>query len=232
MLYSVSMKHDDISQLLQKQESIYSFLQRIYEKELTEDFIAEIPAKIGRLRDISGMLSAADSKKAVDGLIEFGNSISSQDPDTLKTTLAADYARLFLSVNKVPPHPSESTYREGMMMQHYRDEVLEAYWSFQVSADKEFTEPEDHIATELSFMAFLCQKSRVAIENGDTKKAIEHVAAQKDFLEKHLLKWVPMLVKDILDTARTPFYKGIAALTTEFIEMSLSAADDILGQLK
>jgi TorA maturation chaperone TorD len=48
----------------------------------------------------------------------------------------------------------------------------------------------------------------------------------------HLVKWVPALARDIFNTAKTPFYKGIAAITAEFVAMNLSSADDILNQLK
>ena len=150
---------DNFSQLIRKQETIYTFLQQIYEKELNKKFLAEMPEKMKPLATATGLLSSKKMKKVIEEYLQFSNSISSQNLDTIETQLAADYARLFLSLNKVPAHPSESTYREGTMMQHHRDEVLEVYWSFGVSAVEEFTEPEDHIATELSFMAFLCQKT-------------------------------------------------------------------------
>ena len=86
-----------------------------------------------------------------------------------------------------------------------------------MTAKKNFTEPEDHIATELSFMAYLCDKAGEAFNSGNKKEAKRYVQAQKDFLELHLSKWVPTLVKDIMDASRSPFYKGIAALTNEFI---------------
>ncbi len=226
------MKTNTFSDVMQKQQTIYTFLQGIYEKELPKKPINEMPKKMKPLLAAIETLSNSESRKAVKELIEFTDSIPQQDIDALETTLAADYARLFLSINKVPPHPSESTYREGVMMQHQRDEVLKTYWSFEISAKKEFTEPEDHIATELSFMAFLCNKAKDALNSGDNKEAKRCIRAQKDFLEMHLAKWVPGLVRDILNNARTPFYKGIAALTKEFIEMNLSATDDILNQLK
>ena len=226
------MKFDAISQLTQKQQTIYTFLQGIYEKELPGKLLAQMPEKMKPLLAIAETLSSAESKKAVKALIEFTDSIPSQDLDSLENMLAADYARLFLSINNVPAHPSESTYREGVMMQYYRDEVLKTYWSFGVSAKKEFTEPEDHIATELSFMAHLCNQALDALNNGNRKEAKKYIQAQKDFLEKHLVKWVPKLIRDIYDTGRTPFYKGVAALTGEFIEMNLSTTKDILNQLK
>jgi len=219
---------DNLSQLIQNQEKIYSFLQGIYEKEVNKKFLAEMPEKMKPLEAAAGMVSSKESKKVIEEYIKFCNSIPSQQMDTVETQLAADYARLFLSLNKVPAHPSESTYREGTMMMHHRDEVLELYWSFGITAGKEFTEPEDHIATELSFMAFLCQKTNQALQKGDIKKAKEYAEAQKKFLANHLIKWVPNLVKDVLQYSHTPFYKGIAVLTDEFLNISLSAADDIL----
>ncbi len=219
---------DNLSQLIQKQETIYSFLQGIYEKEVNKQCLAEMPEKMKPLAAVAELLSDKKSKILVEEFIKFCSSIPSQQLDTVETQLAADYARLFLSLNKVPAHPSESTYREGTMMMHHRDEVLEVYWSFGMTAGQEFTEPEDHIATELSFMAFLCKKTNQAFKKGDIKKAKEYAEAQKNFLANHLIKWVPKLVKDVLQYSHTPFYKGIAVLTDEFLKISLSSADDIL----
>jgi TorA maturation chaperone TorD len=226
------MMIDSLPQLIQRQEAIYSFLQRIYEKELNKQLILEIPEKIKPLEAVTSLLSNQESKKVMKEFFQFCSSFPSQNLDTLETQLAADYARLFLSINKIPPHPSESTYREGVMMQYYRDEVLQTYWSFGVSARKDFTEPEDHIATEFSFMAFLCQKTSQTLKNSNQKDAAKYIEAQKNFLDKHLTRWVPNLVKDILQTSHTPFYKGIAVLTGEFLNISLSATDEILNQLK
>ncbi len=221
----------DISKLTQQQQIIYTFLQSLYEKEITGKFLIELPKKIKPLKDIIESISNVESRQMVEELIKYIDSIPLYNLEDLRTTLAADYARLFLSLNKVPAHPSESTYREGTMMQHYRDDVLQTYWSFGVSAKKEFTEPEDHIATELSFMAYLCGMATEALKKGDAQEAKKFVQAHRDFLKMHLIIWVPGLVKDISNTAETPFYKGIAALTKEFIEINILATEDVLNQL-
>ena len=226
------MKSDDLFPIIQKRQSIYAFLKGVYEKELPKEFLAEMPKKMKPLLAITEVLPNAESKKAVKELVQFADTIPSQDLDDLNIRLAADYARLFLSISKVPPHPSESVYREGALMQYSRDEVLKTYWSFGVDKKKEFTEPEDHIAVELNFSMYLCGKAIEALKNGDTKEARRYIQGQKDFLEKHLVKWVPKLVNDILDNAKTPFYKAIAVLTREYIEMDLSATEDLLKQLK
>ena len=232
MVKSLAMQSEALSQIIQQRQNIYAFLKGVYEKELPKEFLAEMPKKMKPLLAITELLPNAESKKVVKELIQFTETIPSQDLDDLKIKLAADYTRLFISINKVPPHPSESIYREGTMMQHSRDEVLKTYWSFGVDKKKEFTEPEDHIAVELSFLTYLCQKANEALKNGDVKEARRYIQGQKHFLETHLVKWVPKLVKDILNTARTPFYKAIAVLTKEYIEMDLSATEDILKQLR
>jgi TorA maturation chaperone TorD len=225
------MKIDNISRQMQQKETIYTFLQGIYEKEISSKVLAEMAAKMQPLKGIVGNFSNTETKTTVQEFLRFIDSIPAQDKSHLETVLAADYARLFLSLNKVPAHPSESTYREGTMMQHHRDEVLQTYWSFGVSAKKDFTEPEDHIATELSFMAFLCRQAGEALNRDDIQEAKRFTLAQKEFLETHILKWFPSLIRDILQLSTTPFYKGIAAFTGEFIEMDLSLTEQTLAQL-
>jgi len=227
-----AVRFDALSQIIQQRQNIYSFLRGVYEKELTKEFLDEMPKKIKPLLAITELLPNADTKKVVEEFVHFADTIPSRDLDDQKVELAADYARLFLSINKVPPHPSESIYREGTMMQHSRDEVLKTYWSFGVDKRKEFTEPEDHIAVELSFLAYLCQKANESLENGDVTEAKRYIRGQHDFLEMHLVKWVSKLVKDILSTAKTPFYKAIAILTKEYIEIDLSVTEDLLKQLR
>ncbi len=222
----------DISDTVQKRKVIYTFLRRIYEKELSRELLAEMPPKMKPLLSAAEMLSQPEAKKVVKELIQFTNKIPSQNLDELQIRLAADYARLFLSINKVPPHPSESVYREGTMMQYFRDEVLKVYWSFGVAKKKEFAEPEDHIAVELSFMVYLCEKAIEALKNGDTNGSQRYIQGQKEFLECHLVRWVPNLVTDIVTIAQTPFYRAMAVLTREYIDMDLSIVREILKELQ
>lgn len=222
------MKTTETLDLMQKRQSVYAFLQNVYEKEVSKDVIKRLPAAIKPLLKIADIFTSTETKRLINELVQFTDTIPSQDIDALHLKLAADYARLFLSTGNVPPHPSESVYLEGPMMQHSRDEVLKTYWSFGVSSKKGFTEPEDHIAVELSFIAYLCGKTVSALKDKHSEEARKYIEAQKDFLENHLIKWVPRLVKDILETAKTPFYKAIAALTRDYLELDLSAIKALL----
>lgn len=223
---------NDLIQIIRQRQTIYAFMKRVYEKELPGEFLREMPQKMKALLALEDILPSAKSQNAVRQLIKFTDSISSQNLYEIQIKLAADYARLFLSINKTPPHPSESVYRDGVMMQFSRDEVLQTYWSLGVTRKTEFTEPEDHIAVELGFMMFLCEKSYQALKKEEVKEASNYIQHQKDFLENHLLKWVPKLVDDIVTAGRTPFYKSIALLTREFLETDVSATKDLLKGLK
>lgn len=222
----------NLAQITQQRQTVYAFLRRLYEKELPSELLREISRKIRPLLELADILPNARSRSAVRQLVKFTNSISTENLDELQIKLAADYARLFLSINKIPPHPSESVYREGAMMQYYRDEVLQTYWSFGVDKKTEFTEPEDHIAVELGFMVFLCEKAQESLQKGGARESRKYIQSQNDFLEKHLLKWVPRLVDDIIAAGQTPFYKSIAILTNEFLKMDVSAINDLLKELK
>ena len=48
------------------------------------------------------------------------------------------------------------------------------------------------------------------------RKAVAH---QKDFQEKHLMRWLPRLCNDVLEIGRTDFYKGVAMVTDGFLAM-------------
>ncbi len=222
---------NNIVELIQKRQTIYSFLRELYAKEATKKLLAEMPGKMKPLLAIAEMLPGEEESKAVKEFVQFADGLSAADMAALETKLAADYARLFLSIHKVPPHPSESVYREGAMMQYARDEVLKTYWSFGVDKKKEFTEPEDHIAVELSFLSDLCQKASQSLKKGNTDEAKRYVQGQRDFLEGHLMKWMPKLVKDILSTAQTPFYRGIAVFTQGYLAADLSATEELLEQI-
>jgi anaerobic sulfite reductase subunit A len=91
----------------------------------------------------------------------------------------------------------------------------------------EFNEPEDHVALELEFMAYLCQKTTAALQSGDQGAASGYLHKQKDFLEKHLIPWVPTFCSDVQRIARGDFYKAVAKITVGYLDIER----DLIGEL-
>jgi putative dimethyl sulfoxide reductase chaperone len=213
--------------------SIYSFLSGIYAKELTSEQISELRARRGNLLpNLSlGSGDGEDAKQIMSGLElirKYFESVANGSENDVRLDLAEDYAGLFLGVRGKVPHPSESAYEGGRkIMAHPFREVRKIYEEAGLSANKSFTEPEDHIATELSFMAFLAKKTSESIRNEDDDSLRRLLHSQKEFHEKHLMSWLPRMCSDVLEIGRTDFYKGAALVTRGFLDMDRTILENL-----
>ncbi|MDR1604311.1 MAG: hypothetical protein LBS10_05915 [Gracilibacteraceae bacterium] len=54
---------------------------------------------------------------------------------------------------------------------------------------------------------------------------------QKEFLEKHLLAWIPDFAKQMQRSKTHYFYPMLASFTVEFIKIDLEALDEIISLL-
>ena len=59
------------------------------------------------------------------------------------------------------------------------------------------------------------------------KEGEDHVALE-NFLEDHLLSWVPMMTADMKRFAKTDLYQGLAYLTDGFLNTDKAFLDDVL----
>ncbi|VVB94371.1 Putative dimethyl sulfoxide reductase chaperone [uncultured archaeon] len=96
-------------------------------------------------------------------------------------------------------------------------EVSEFYNCFGLRMSQEEGKREfpDHISAELEFLHFLTFKEAHAIGNGETSKGYQ--LAQKDFLERHLILWVPEFCRKLQNSAGIPFYAWLGQITSRFV---------------
>jgi TorA maturation chaperone TorD len=106
-------------------------------------------------------------------------------------SIEEEYVQLF-SVNP-KAIPNESVYinpeggARGLIIAHLEEEYTVAGLAVSPAA----VESPDHIAVELEFMAFLCDREVEAWETGDDEAAERVHQQQHEFLNKHLKKWFP-----------------------------------------
>jgi len=93
------------------------------------------------------------------------------------------------------------------------------YQNEHLSIRSELADFPDHIGVELEFMAQLCRKVAEALQSGDQKTATEKREKQKHFFQEHLLNWPEDLAKEMRTKAETIFYRCLADLLTNFLEM-------------
>ena len=205
--------------IMKNRENFYRFLQRFYEKEVSTEF----------LNALKGMTFPQECgqealQAGYDGLEKF---IAEAD-ESMLDELAADYAKVFLAAGEYQgkgafPYESVYTSKKHLVMQDAWEQVKGIYAAHHLAlADAPTELMEDHIAIELQYMAELCARAADSAEGGILKE-------QQEFLQQHLLNWVPALCEDMEKYARTELYKAIAKLTAGFLELDAAMLEEILN---
>ena len=134
--------------------------------------------------------------------------------DTVLKEVQVDYTNLFTGMRKLPVSPWESVYfsDERLVFQEQTMDVRAWYKQYGLEIINLKREPDDHVGLELIFVGHLARLGLAALEAGNDLEFEQLLAAQRDFLAKHLFRWVPLWCKQILEYANTDFYRGLALL--------------------
>jgi len=76
----------------------------------------------------------------------------------------------------------------------------------------------DHISVELEYMQHVVEREAQAWEADDDQTALLCLKNEKQFVDEHLLGWVPDFCEKVIEAAESPFYREMARLTRSFIE--------------
>ena len=139
------------------------------------------------------------------------------DPISLQTvdqeTLAADHYHIF-GLNVLP---FESSFFEPnfVLGGTVTESVLADYQKAGFHPDTK-SENADHIGWELRFLGALCKEQAAAEEARKGGAADQIAAEQVEFIEAHLLRWLPGLVMAV-HQLKMPFYSSLADLTLDIV---------------
>ena len=179
---------------------MYALLSRLYRAEVD-----------GELLDALKALALPQAEGALaEGYALLKNYLDSCGENALEE-LAVDYANLFLaagSADGAAAIPCESVYTspKRIFMQDAWEDVSRRYAGKGLGRDGAVNDlHEDHLALELEFMTWL-------VEHGSPEE-------QADFLNTHLLDWVPAFAADIEKYARWDFYKAVGRITAAFLAL-------------
>lgn len=221
-------KKSDYLTLIRNRENLYRFLSRLYREEVDDYLLNQM--KLISFPDESPNFELSEGYKIVKNYIQnFSNN--------LLDDLSVDYARIFLGAGiaeTFAAFPYESVYTSSrkIIMQAARDQVKSIYTANglrKVDDRPEFF--EDHISLELEFMAFLCNKAQLILNNEKNSDILACFNDQIDFLKGHLLNWICGFCNDVEKYANTDFYKGIGKITSGYLKMDSEILENCINEL-
>lgn len=120
--------------------------------------------------------------------------------------LRTAYTRLFVGPAALPAPPWESVYTSGenLIFQKSTLDVRAAFRAAGYQAAGYLREADDHLATELDFMAVLAESASQAFERGDVVDTRALLKTQSEFLDQHLGVWTGAFADRLAQHASTP----------------------------
>ena len=212
--------------ILETRRNFYALLYRMYSEPPSQEFVDDLMNDRFYLPDL---ISDEELSKGFKLLREFVGKYKDKSLDELYKDLIGEYTRLFIGPHRLPVQPYESWWVDGKLMSESLLKVKQVYRKVGIAKAKEYAEPEDHIAFELRFMHYLCEEELSA----DTEERIaECLNMQKEYLNDHLLRWVPDFCDALTENKLSDFYKGIAKLTKGFILLEEAMIEELLETVR
>ena len=179
---------------------INRWLANLYLTEVDGDAIA-----LYRGREGSRFLTQLGAVAPLVPLVESlrGTLAGEGDPEALRLDLAVAYSRLFLvgGPQAVPPYASAYLSPKGLLMQHPVTQTEAVLARLGLTAAQGLNEPADHIGVQLGILAELAGRPE----------------AEAEFLQEHLLTWVPAFATLCARQAPVPLYRDLARATLAWL---------------
>lgn len=213
----------ELSALMISRANVYRVLSRCFREEVDVEFARELSEEFS--------FESTDENLSVP-LNEMRTSLAGIDDDGIEQ-LAVIFDRVFFGMGPLTAHhafPYESVYTSdrGIMMQEAYSQVVRTYREQKLAKDSSFTEPEDHIAVELAFMATLSDRAAAFLDEGEMDAATVTVEQQLSFIENHLLNWVDRFAVDLKKAAADGFYASLAQFTDAYVSADADLLKDML----
>lgn len=217
----------DLVELMNTRARSYGMLARLFREEID-------PATLRELQQMR-FPQATGNTTVDEGYHQLYDYLKRAWDDSV-TELAIDYVSTFIGhgvngYSAAYPYESVYTSERRLLMQEARAEVLATLRENELKRGA-WNEAEDHIALELEFMQRMALRCAEALADNAEDEATAYVRTSYEFLQNHLLNWVPMLVTDMRMHARTLFYQGLGQLTLGTLEEDEAVLRELLDSVE
>ncbi len=169
---------------------------------------------IEELKQALSLLSEEDYESL---LFSFHDFLSEKKGD-IPLQLAREYTRLFINAFPhvvAPPYGSVYMEKDGRVFGKTTSEILQFYHRNGFTLKEDLKDLPDHIAHELEFLGILTSKEAEA--TGSDRVRFEEI--QMEFFSRFILPWIYSFCQRVMNESRSPFYRSLAQLTQEFINL-------------
>lgn len=221
---------DAVSAFLEARCFAYELLRKAFRQEPDRSFIRSL-AQNGLI----GSFPFAQENPQIGQGIALAEAYLSDNRNSSEAAfdrLHWDYTRMCVGPYQLVAPPWESAYRteERLLFQAGTLAVRQAYRKYGLQAPEYPAEPDDHIGLELDFMFQTSGMARERAEQGEGGAFVTLLRDQLAFLEEHLLAWAPRFAADVIRSAETDFYKGMAHLLTGFLTVDRAILQELLKE--
>jgi TorA maturation chaperone TorD len=192
-------------------------LALLHNEELSSDMISKLAAEEFPLCLQLELIS--DKGREATQLLQEGVRLIAQNTDSaMLDELAADYAGVYLThALRASPYESVWIDEEGLAMQEPMFQIREAYRRHGLGVRDWRKRSDDHLVLQMQFVAHLFEKH-------------DNLGEVADFLDEHLLRWLPDFASIIASRSATPFYAGLGIYTAAYMDEVRDLLAEILDQ--
>lgn len=201
---------------------------------LLAEFFLTCPSQalVERLRkDLAGLAGDTGIDPLAAGLAAIRDALPENADAAAIDQLAIEYTRLFGAISPsygLPP-PYESVQRETADPAELAVMVATCYANAGFATIDQAV-PPDHLGVELKFMTMLCHAEMQEWQHNNAGKAMQLLGRQRNFLDDHVLKWVPDYLRLVHTQAQHVFFRGVAALVLGAIPADRALLDEMLTE--
>jgi len=206
---------DELRNIIRVRTYFYYIFKHIFLQEFTEEFLNRL-LNDPVLKQVAEMRETNLSEALREFLAQASAVLSSSDIEGRILDLRVEYTRLFIGPIPVVI-PYETVYRGERLLKGDTWSTIRNWYLDDGYLLDDKSVLEDHAGVELEYMAHLSEETERAIDSGNLDEAKRLLLRQKEFMEQHLIKWIPRLCRDIEERTREPIYKAFAKLLETFI---------------
>lgn len=208
---------------------IHNVISRLYADAIHQNMVEGLQS----LDEKENLLLIPDDPDWTEGLGQIAAYCRGHNVEQKVLEATGDHSRLFVGPGHLLAPPWASVYLDtGTMYGPSTLKVADTYKRFGLTVPNPGTEPDDHIAFEMAFVAALYQKVQSEVEAGDFADAAENTEALSKFVNDHLSVWLTPFLSRIEEHAETEFYCGLAKVTRALAALDQRFISHLLSELK